>query len=321
MTAPTAAPRRITHHTVRGTTFPFDDPSSSVARDAVPGQPYEPLVAALLDEALRAEGSSFADVGALYGFFSCWAARHRPGTRIVAFEPEPAYVEVMERNRRLGGSAFEIAQVALSDRIGTLDFHGRTVEPDDGFTPWRRDYVGALRGSLTRRITDRSSSADHILLSSEGDEPRHSAWTILRETLRDRRRPPGPVDETHQVPATTLDAWAEEHGFWPSVIKMDVHGGEGPALRGMPEALTRADHLLLELHTPDNLVDSSLDEIIDGVVASGMAVYELRGFRRTRGRLIPLTADRRRDLADTSTWSVEDLYYMKALYATRSPLP
>ncbi|KZC95645.1 FkbM family methyltransferase [Clavibacter tessellarius] len=312
--------RTITHYTVRGTTFPFEDPTGSIARDAIPGQPYEPLVAALIDEALRAGSASFADVGALYGFFSCWAARHSPATRVVAFEPEPVHVEVLERNRRRTGSSFEIAQVALSDRIGTLDFHGRTVEPEDGFTPWRRDYVGAVRGSLVRRASGRASAEDHVLLSSEGDGPRHSARSILGETLRERRRPPAVADASHRVPATTFDAWAEEHGFWPSVIKMDVHGGEGPALRGMPEVLRRADHLLLELHTPDYLVDCTLEEVLDGVVSSGMAVYELRGFRRTRGRLVPLTPARLRDLADTATWSAEDLYAMKCLYATRTPL-
>jgi len=313
--------RHITHHTVRGTAFPFDDPRASVARDAVPGQPYEPLVAALIDEALRAGSDSFADVGALYGYFSCWVARHRPRTRVVAFEPEPSYVEVMERNRRLTGTTFDIAQVALSDTIGTLNFHGRTVEPIAGFAPWRRDYAGALRRALRRRLSERSSSDDHIVISSEGDTPRYSAWTILRETVVDRRRPATAVDDTHEVPATTFDAWAEEHEFWPSVIKMDVHGGEGPALRGMDEVLRRTDHLLLELHTPDYLVDSSLEEVIDRVVGSGMTVYELRGFRRTRGRLVPLTPQRRSDLVDTSTWSPEDLYYMKFLYATRQPIP
>ncbi|GAB2451200.1 hypothetical protein GCM10027062_35200 [Nocardioides hungaricus] len=321
MTISTAPHRAITHYRVRGTAFPFDDPRASVARDAVPGQPYEPLVAALIDEALRSGAATFADIGALYGFFSCWVARHRPETRVVAFEPEPTYIEVMKRNRELTGTDFEIAPVALSDTIGTLNFHGRTVEPDAGFELWRRDYLRATLRSAHQRVSSGNDDADHILLSSEGDAPTYSAWTIVKETLADRRRPPGAADASHEVPATTLDAWTAEHDFWPSILKMDVHGGEGPALRGMPETLRRADHLFLELHTPDYLVDCTLEEVVDLVAASGMEIYELRGFRRTRGRLIPLTPERRRAIADTSTWSPEDLYYMKFLYATRRPLP
>lgn len=309
----------ITQYVMRGTSFAFSDPTASVARDSVPGHSYEPLVGALLENALKEPNAVFADVGALYGFFSCWAATHAPAARVVAFEPEPTYVAEIERNRALNGVEFEIASVALSDANATLQFHGRTVEPDAGFKPWRRNYVRAALRSA-RRALKRETASDAISLRSSGDSPVFTAWDVFHETLVDNKRPASVADETHSVSGVTLDSWAQDNDFWPTVIKMDVHGGEGPALRGMTEALSRAQHLLLELHTPDYLVDSSLSEIVDILVGSGMELYELRGFRRSRGTLVPLTAQRRRDLVNTDTWSPEDLYFMKFLYATRRPL-
>ncbi|MGL5828010.1 MAG: FkbM family methyltransferase [Angustibacter sp.] len=309
--------RKITHYTIRGTAFAFEDPRASVARDSLPGQPYEPLVTALIDAALAEPEASFADIGALYGFFSCWVAKHAPGVPVVGFEPESTYVEVFRRNLVHNRISVQIVEAALSDRTGTVDFHGRTVEPVAGFEPWRRDYLRSARTAIRHWLRHPDSGEDHIAIDSRGDTPTFSAPRIVWETLRERSRPSGSADQRHAVPALTMDSWAQEHDFWPTIIKMDVHGGEGPALRGMSEVLRRTRHVFLELHTPDYLVDCTLGEVVELLASTGMDLYEVRGFRRSSGRLIPLTPQRRRRLVNIDTWSPEDLYFMKFLYATR----
>jgi hypothetical protein len=309
--------KNIAYYTAHGTSFVFEDLRASVARDSVPGHAYEPLVTALIHDALRDVEPSFADVGALYGFFSCWVAKHQPAARVVAFEPEPAYAEVLNRNLVRNRVEVEVVQAALSDSNKTVNFHGRTVEPDQGFESWQRNYLRAAARSIGRRIFGGDSSSDHTLLENKGGSPVFSVREVAWETLKDSARPKTSVDDTHGVKAITFDSWAQEHDFWPSIIKIDVHGGEGPALRGMPEALLRAKHVLLELHTPDYLVDCTVSSVVDSLVDSGMDLYELRGFRRSKGRLIPLTPERRSALCDVGTWSPEDLYFMKFIYGTR----
>jgi FkbM family methyltransferase len=45
--------------------------------------------------------------------------------------------------------------------------------------------------------------------------------------------------ETLAVPVTTVDAAVAEHGLQPSVVKIDVEGGEAAVVRGMAETVTR----------------------------------------------------------------------------------
>ena len=307
----------LTHYTVQGTTFGFEDPRASVARDTVPGHAYEPLVAALLSRALREPGAAFVDIGALYGWFSCWAARHVPGLPVAAFEPEPTYADVMCRNIALNGVSVDVVTAALVDRDEPVAFHGRTVEGREEVPPWRRNYVKAAYRSALGRLSAEDTS-DHIELSSHGDLPVYTAREVIGETLRERRRPATEVDDSPVVEAFTYDHWVRSGGFQPTVAKIDVHGGEGLVLRGMKESLPGLRHLLLELHTPDYLIDTDLAEVMDILVGTGMTLYELRGFRRSKGTLVPLTPERLERICDIDSWGVEDLYFMKFIYATRT---
>lgn len=51
-----------------------------------------------------------------------------------------------------------------------------------------------------------------------------------------------------EVPVVTVDEWAEEQGFWPDIIKIDVEGYEFEILRGAQQALARTPALSIEVH-------------------------------------------------------------------------
>jgi FkbM family methyltransferase len=66
------------------------------------------------------------------------------------------------------------------------------------------------------------------------------------------------VSATREVPVVSLDAW---DGPAPSVVKLDVEGGEIGALRGMTRLLTAVrPTLIVELHGTREAVLDALDE-------------------------------------------------------------
>lgn len=308
----------INTHYTEGTQFLFEDPGHSVVRDCVPGQAYEPVVASLLSAALQEPGARFADIGALYGFFSCWAARHVPGLSVVAFEPEPTYVDVMRRNIARNQVEVEVAQVALTEKEGEVSFHGRTVEPDGAWSNWRRNYAASLLNVPSRGVEHLVSKDVERHIVAGYNAPAAGLLAVPARTWQAKFQKKTAVDDSHSVPGIDLDTWAERAGWSPTVAKIDVHGGEGLVLRGMRETLAHSvQHLFLELHTPDYLVDTSYEEIFEILQDAGLTLYEVRGFRHSKGALVRMTPERRRRMCDPRTWTPEELYFMRFLYAQR----
>lgn len=76
-------------------------------------------------------GMTILDVGANCGYytmlFETLVGRHG---RVVAYEPNPVYVECLKKTREINKAKFAIRPVALSDKVGTAtltvpgDFHG-----------------------------------------------------------------------------------------------------------------------------------------------------------------------------------------------------
>lgn len=74
---------------------------------------------------------TFYDIGANIGFFSCFAANIIERGKVVAFEPYPPNVRQLERNLSHNSpkSGYEVAEVALSDHHGTIDFTASSDGP------------------------------------------------------------------------------------------------------------------------------------------------------------------------------------------------
>jgi FkbM family methyltransferase len=75
----------------------------------VPGVPLRP-------------GDVVLDIGANQGFYSCYAA-HK-GAQVIAFEPDPKHVALLERNLSRNGlsSQVRVRQQAVGAETGTIDF-------------------------------------------------------------------------------------------------------------------------------------------------------------------------------------------------------
>ena len=66
------------------------------------------------------EGAAFVDIGANQGFYSLYYAHHRPGARILAFEPDPYSIEKIRKNVSLNGFGISVCPYAIADRDGTM---------------------------------------------------------------------------------------------------------------------------------------------------------------------------------------------------------
>jgi FkbM family methyltransferase len=108
---------------------------------------------------LAARANVVFDVGAHCGYYTLYAHKVAPRTRIHAFEPHPELLADLSGNLDANGSDENVTVVpfAVSDRDGDADFHVRDVEPgSSSFTP-----LGA--GGIT---FDRSISVPTVALDS-----------------------------------------------------------------------------------------------------------------------------------------------------------
>lgn len=117
---------------VAGARFSFLDPDGSVAAETLEGFVYEPATTALLARLLSHGAPTFLDVGAHYGYFTCFASALNPAARTLAFEPGARHFPVLEANIALNGIAAEPLKLALSTGAGKVPFTDRTMKPKPG---------------------------------------------------------------------------------------------------------------------------------------------------------------------------------------------
>jgi len=136
--------------TAKGTVFelsPFAYIDSIVIREGY----YEPevtdaLVAGLGDGVLW-------DVGANFGLHGITAKFLRPRSRVLCFEPSPAMLDRLGRNRALNGLDVDILGIALSNRTGSQElFLGPPGNPGmSTLSPWTAaTYAGSCVVAVAR---------------------------------------------------------------------------------------------------------------------------------------------------------------------------
>jgi FkbM family methyltransferase len=167
---------------------------------------------ALADEDLG--GRTVWDVGAHVGYHTlAFAARVGPQGRVIAFEPNPCNAARLRQNLARNRDLAErvrVETIALSDRDG-LDRLYYTPVVDDGTSSG-----AALESALTLENEDAYRALDSI-----------PADTARGDTLVESRRAPT-----------------------PSLLKIDVEGGEVGVLRGCGALLASARPLLvIEVHS------------------------------------------------------------------------
>lgn len=213
---------------------------------------FEPHVTRLIKTLLR-PGMTVVDVGANIGYYSLLAARLVGEQGAVwAFEPAPSLADLLTRS---------IAENGYEGRVHVIPA-----------------AVGDVSGAATLHV----NVAEPFLSSLYDETPENS---------RGGRAHDGRI-ELVEVRRTTLDDWAAAHG-WPAVdlVKIDIEGGEKPALEGMAELSRRNPHLKLIIEFNVTALRSA------GVTPTKFfATLQARGFNRVsvigeRPRVLDLPGD------------------------------
>jgi hypothetical protein len=310
----------FTRVVAQGVSFELLDPDASMLRDALPGCGYEPGVCAVLAPALARPDSAFFDVGALYGFFTVWAEKSG-AAQVVAFEPGRHYADVLEHNLRLNGcERVRVERIALAERTGTGSFAARTRVGDaaeDGHEVDGVEHRAFGRG-LLNHVLPRPRRGDRVVAEPGYWRAEPGPWLAAAAGERLGLFTRGADQDEREISLERLDDWVGRCGLRPTVMKIDIHGGEVAAIRGMRETLAHGPiELVIEVHTSDLLVSGTHEELVRELETAGLEVCELRGFRGRRCTLVPLVGRARRDFCDQRRWTASELYFMRCLHARR----
>lgn len=168
-------------------------------------------------------GDVFYDIGANIGWYSMLAARAvGPGGHVLAFEPSVLNAAFVQQN-------------AAVNRFANVSVACAAVTDREGWMTFLD------KGNLQSRL-DKNDF--------EGQAER-------------RARKDQKVKGQRPVPATTLDSWLAQTGQPPpTLIKIDIEGGELGALRGMTKTLEQSGPaLVIELHNTAGVVADFLDTV------------------------------------------------------------
>lgn len=83
---------------------------------------YEFEVVKLFSE-MSVEAKSFFDIGANIGYYSLVAHAFNPQIQITCFEPLPSIFAYLNKNLQANGISAQVHNLALSDKIGELEFY------------------------------------------------------------------------------------------------------------------------------------------------------------------------------------------------------
>ena len=121
------------------------------------------------------------------------------------------------------------------------------------------------------------------------------------------------------VASIKFDELSEKNNIKPDIVKLDVHGGEGKVLFGMKDALReRITHLYLELHPNELLVDYSIKDILDLLIASGFELFEINRFRRENmPEITKISNEDYLNLMNQDKWTQEQIKERRMIYAKK----
>lgn len=168
---------------------------------------------------------------------------------VVEFDPAPLVVDLGEHAPQPGETALDVgANIGavtcwMAARVGAA---GRVTafEPDAG-------NLAVLRRNLEANRVSNAAVVERGVWESEGELEFHAGGAYTSSFLRTAyvERHPGRY-RTVRVPVTTIDAEAERQGWRRlDLVKMDIEGSEGPALRGARRTLERFHpRLMVETH-------------------------------------------------------------------------
>ena len=192
-----------------------------------------------------AGGAGFIDIGAHAGIFTIAAAQAFPDRQVIAVEPLPANFEWLLRNIRLNRlDNVEPVRAAVSDRSGSVPFFVNPLQ----------DGGGSLRAFDSYRT-------GNVAVDARAYQQAHPRFQ-------------------ERVPVETRGL--DELVRGPSVLKVDVEGGELEVLRSGSEALR------------SGWIDMAVIELDEETVRETVALLDEAGFDCFQcGRRLPMTPETR----------------------------
>jgi FkbM family methyltransferase len=157
---------------------------------------YEPPpgVAAFLEGLGRPP--AILDLGANVGYFTVFASLRFPGSRLVAFEPDPANAELMRQTLAANGLSCELVEAAATTKDGQVPFSS------GGFTLSRIEAGGEPVRAVD--VLPRLPEFDLAKIDIEGGE-----WELLADP-RFGEAAPAALALEHHTHLAPVDADAEE---------------------------------------------------------------------------------------------------------------
>lgn len=295
-----------------GIQFDFIDPDNSTVRETLPGNTYEPAVAHLFLKYIK-PNDVVLDIGALYGYFACLAAKISKEVIVYAFDPCEDYCKVIENNAKLNNlNNLNAISFALSDSNSEWVFKEKTL-------------IAGTRGKMIETSNNLNLKHDVLNVTPKQHSQLHSTVSLLtwmRASIAHIYTKLTSPPQEKVVKSIRYDDWSLQNNVKASVAKIDVHGAEIVVLRGMKNALLNdIRHLILEVHRLDMLVEGDYGEIIDILQKSGFDIYELINFRNDdKWHLKFLKNSDLKDFIDPTKWSVKNKIEMRMLFATKGEL-
>lgn len=215
---------------------------------------YE-LATTRLFERLACPGWTVLDIGANVGYFAVVAARAGgPGSRVAAFEPNPAIGEMLAGTARLNPDLdIRVEHTAVGDVVGELDLHISSESRNSGLSSLRGDLPNTEGGTMIVNVTTVDTycenyglEPDIIKIDVEGFE--HEVLVGAERTLRGAR-PRAVICEftpERDDPAGII-AIMDGHGYAPHSIADD---GELTAIKADQDV----DEAVLAHVEPDSLL-------------------------------------------------------------------
>jgi len=189
-------------------------------------------------------GMTFIDVGANCGYYTMLAEKlvGQHGA-VVAYEPNPVYVELLRKTREINNADFSLREIALADKVGhvTLSVPGQlhgsaSIVTSFKDTQWGESNAYDVRTTTLDNELQRIVfwNADVVKIDAEGAE--QLVWNGGQNLFN--------ADMSHSTlmleytPGAYSDDFLTQLLNWGYVFEVAFDGGEVPAVREQIEAAT-----------------------------------------------------------------------------------
>lgn len=112
--------------------FPFcSRPSLSYLEMSARGTCHEPATCRHMIDRYAGKTVTILDIGAYYGYFTSFFGAMNADNTVHAFEPNPLFVNTLQKNFAMNCRNGACHAIALSDSAGSVPFKGRSMKVDE----------------------------------------------------------------------------------------------------------------------------------------------------------------------------------------------